>query len=121
MKAFKTKHHEHLEQLYELAGKAEAEIIIPPKPMISRNYPNPFNPSTTIAFSLPTAGKANLNIYNVKGQKVRDLGNPELTRGHHTVVWDGRDNRGQSVSSGVYFVRLSTAQGKSVRKILMLK
>ncbi len=63
MKAFKTKHHEHLEQLYELAGKAEAEIIIPPKPMISRNYPNPFNPSTTIAFSLPTAGKANLNIY----------------------------------------------------------
>lgn len=121
MKAFKTKHHEHLEQLYELAGKAEAEIIIPPKPMISRNYPNPFNPSTTIAFSLPTAGKANLNIYNVKGQKVRDLGNPELTRGHHTVVWDGRDNRGQSVSSGVYFVRLSTAQGNSVRKILMLK
>ena len=70
------------------------------------NYPNPFNPSTTIEFSLPEAGFAQLVIYNVMGQKVRELVAGTMTPGVHSVVWDGRDYSGKTVSAGVYFSQL---------------
>ena len=70
------------------------------------NYPNPFNPSTTIEFSLPSDGKAGLAVYNMAGQKVRELVLEQLTAGKHAVVWNGRDNEGKPVSSGVYIARL---------------
>ena len=85
------------------------------------NYPNPFNPSTTIAFSLPDEGIVRLSVYNIRGQWVRDLLSGSLPRGFHKVVWDGKDNGNRSVSSGLYFVRIETGKTSSVRKIMMLK
>lgn len=90
------------------------------------NYPNPFNPSTNIKFSLKTDSKVSLMIYNIRGQKVRTLVNENLPAGHHSVVWNGRDDSGKSVSSGVYFNGFDSNDGNSgrytsIKKIILLK
>jgi flagellar hook assembly protein FlgD len=85
------------------------------------NYPNPFNPSTTIAFSVPEAGKVRLTVYNIRGQRVRDLIDDNMMRGFHKVIWDGKDNGNSSVSSGLYFVRIDTGSNAVVKKVMMLK
>ena len=75
------------------------------------NHPNPFNPSTSITFTLPVPGKASLSVYDITGQKVRTLVAGQMTAGSHSVLWDGRDDSGRAVSSGVYLSRLN-AGGK---------
>ncbi|MDP3114242.1 MAG: C25 family cysteine peptidase [Candidatus Cloacimonadaceae bacterium] len=85
------------------------------------NYPNPFNPSTTISFDLAKAGKVKLNIYNIKGQLVKALANDVFGVGRHRIIWDGKDNHKRSVASGVYFYRLETKGYTNTRKMLMLK
>ena len=89
---------------------------------LNDNYPNPFNPTTTISFSIPDENRINLTIYNLKGQKVKTLVNNDLDKGIHSVVWNGIDESGKSVSSGVYFYKLSVnGNSKSVKKCLMMK
>ncbi|MCE5252080.1 T9SS type A sorting domain-containing protein [bacterium] len=88
---------------------------------VIRSYPNPFNPSTTIEFTLPEAGLTKLSVYNIAGQKVRGLVSGNMTAGNHTVVWDGRDDSGAPVSAGIYFARL-TCGGRTVSgKMVMVK
>ncbi|HDY88801.1 MAG TPA: T9SS type A sorting domain-containing protein [bacterium] len=70
------------------------------------NYPNPFNPNTTIEFSLPKAGFVSLVVYDITGQKIRELVSGDMIHGIHSVVWNGRDENGIAVSSGVYISRL---------------
>lgn len=84
------------------------------------NYPNPFNPSTTIEFIIPRVGSASLVIYNTAGQKVRELVSGTQTAGKHSVVWNGRDENGKPVSSGVYIAQLKN-EGKveSLRMMLV--
>jgi hypothetical protein len=94
---------------------------IAPVPIITSNYPNPFNPSTTIAFSIPETGRVNVSIYNIRGQRVKTLYNADLERGHHRLVWNGRDNGNRNVASGVYFIRLDAAGKSSIRKAMLLK
>ncbi|MBW6513476.1 MAG: T9SS type A sorting domain-containing protein [Candidatus Syntrophosphaera sp.] len=89
--------------------------------MLLQNYPNPFNPETTIGFDLPQAGKTNLSIYNVKGQLVKTLVDGDLGFGRHSVVWNGTDNGGNSVSSGLYFYRLSSGGHTESRRMMLLK
>jgi len=85
------------------------------------NYPNPFNPSTTIKYNNPTPGEVILEIFNIRGQLVRTLVNEELKSGSHSVVWDGKDNKGKACGSGIYFSRLET-NGKSVtNKMVLMK
>ncbi|MCK4696180.1 MAG: T9SS type A sorting domain-containing protein [Candidatus Cloacimonetes bacterium] len=89
------------------------------------NYPNPFNPSTTISFSILEKDKekpVTLNIYNIKGQKVKTLVNNKFDAGEHSVVWDGRDFKGKPVSSGIYFYKLKI-DGKNIdtKRCLLLK
>lgn len=86
---------------------------------LGQNYPNPFNPTTTINYTLAQNGPVNLTIYNIRGQKVRQLVNDNQTAGTHNVVWNGRDNSGNAVSSGVYFYRLQAA-GKALQKKMLL-
>jgi hypothetical protein len=89
---------------------------------LTNNYPNPFNPSTTIQFGLPRNADVALVIFNVLGQRIRTLVDHEQrSAGRYSVVWDGRDDGGNSVGSGMYFYRLETGQVALVKKMLMLK
>jgi hypothetical protein len=85
------------------------------------NYPNPFNPSTTIEFKLPSSGNASLIVYDIMGRKVRELVSGQVTAGLRSVLWDGRDDSGRSVSSGVYFARLTMGKSMAVKKMLLMK
>ncbi len=92
------------------------------QPVIEGNYPNPFNPSTTISFSLPASAVVTLAVYNLKGQLVKTLlADTGLSSGKHSVIWDGLDNKGKGVSSGVYFCRLSSGSSQACRKMLLAK
>lgn len=88
---------------------------------LSQNVPNPFNPTTNISFALPTTSKVNLSVYNVLGQHVKTLVDADMAAGYQTVTWDGTDNTGHSVASGVYFYKLRAADFASTKKMLMLK
>ena len=88
---------------------------------LSQNYPNPFNPTTTIRFGLPDEGKVKLVIYNVLGQKVKELLNESRGAGYHTVMWNGKNETGQQVSSGLYIYRLESAKGAESKKMLLIK
>jgi hypothetical protein len=110
--------------LGEILSKSEIATLdnVPvPAKLDVINYPNPFNPSTTIAFSLPEEGVVRLSIYNIRGQRVRDLLNGNMNRGFHKVVWDGRDNGSRPVSSGLYFIRIDTGRRSAIKKLMMLK
>jgi hypothetical protein len=89
--------------------------------VLNQNYPNPFNPSTKISYQLKDAGNAELNIYNVKGQKVKTLVNEYLPAGNHEIVWNGLDSNGNQVSSGIYFYKLSTSLSTQVKKMVLMK
>ena len=89
--------------------------------MLHQNYPNPFNPQTTISFDMPKAGFANLSIYNVKGQLVKNLVNDNLDFGRHSVVWNGTDNNGKPVTSGLYLYRLTTNGVTETKKMMLMK
>lgn len=119
---FSVKHDEHWAMLYDLLDKGEiSEIYIPKYANITTNYPNPFNPTTTIEFSVPETSQVKLVIYNLRGQKVRDIVNTEMLKGHHKVVWDGKDNNDRSVSSGIFFACLESSRNRSVRKLMLMK
>jgi hypothetical protein len=85
------------------------------------NYPNPFNPSTTIAFTLPQSGNATLEVYDLLGRQVVTLMDGFQTAGEHLVPWDGRNRFGESVASGIYFYRLTTESESVSKKMLLLK
>jgi len=86
------------------------------------NYPNPFNPTTTISFSIPNDSDVDISIYNIKGQKIKTLIHTNYSKGNHSIVWNGVDDENESVSSGVYMYKL-IVNGKVdlVRKCLLLK
>jgi len=84
-------------------------------------YPNPFNMRTTIEFSLPEAGHINLAIYNMMGQKVRELLNDTLMPGIHSVAWDGTDKSGLNVSSGLYFTRITSGSNVVTGRMVIVK
>jgi hypothetical protein len=85
------------------------------------NYPNPFNPSTTIRYTLPEASNVRLTIYNVLGQEIRTLVNAAQTRGVHSVQWDGRDASGRQAATGVYIYRLEAGQFVATRNMVFTK
>ncbi|MBK9304262.1 MAG: VCBS repeat-containing protein [bacterium] len=95
-----------------------------PTPLAFRvydNFPNPFNPSTTIRLDLPISSRVRLGIYAVDGSLVRTLFDEELPAGTHQAVWDGRDRKGGRVASGVYFYRVETSGDVVTRKMLLVK
>lgn len=85
------------------------------------NYPNPFNPETSIRFSTDTRQNIEISVYNVKGQLVKTLANDVYDKGFHSVVWNGKDNNNRNVASGVYFYKFSTPELVQVRKMLLMK
>jgi hypothetical protein len=95
--------------------------IIPGVFSLEQNYPNPFNPVTRIEFTLDKAMKINLSVYNVIGQKVKTLASGRLPIGNHVLEWDGTDESGGLVSSGIYFYRLTTDNYARTRKMMLMK
>lgn len=95
--------------------------VVPIGAKLGQNFPNPFNPDTRIAFSLAAASHVRLDVFNVLGQRVAVLVDESLSAGNHEVTWDGRDDHGYQVASGVYFYRLETPNASETRKMILLK
>jgi len=95
--------------------------LIPVITALIGNYPNPFNPETNISFSLKEAGNVSLEIYNVKGEKVRTLVNGHLDAAYYDIIWNGKNDYGQNIASGVYFYKFQTADYSNIRKMILLK
>ena len=96
-------------------------VDIPTEFGLSPNYPNPFNPLTTINYQLPQATVVNLKVYNISGQLVRSLANGYREAGYHSVVWDGRNGQDQLVSSGIYFYHLDCEVFSNMKRMLLIK
>jgi len=88
---------------------------------LNQNHPNPFNPNTTIGFSLTRNARVKLEVYNILGQKIKTLLDGELNAGDHEVEWDGRGENGITMPTGVYFYRIETGDKATARKMLLLK
>jgi hypothetical protein len=88
---------------------------------LSQNYPNPFNPTTTIDYSIPQSGNVELVIFNMAGQKVRTLVNERQDAAFYKVVWDGRNDLGESVASGLYFYRMVSGNFSKIEKMTLVK
>lgn len=115
---------------YELVGYGSTEVgdensdnIISVDFSLGQNYPNPFNPNTVIRFSLSVASPTNttLRIYNVLGQEMRSLMNEQKGAGSYEVIWDGKDDKGKEVASGIYFYQLKVGKFTQSKKMLLLK
>jgi hypothetical protein len=88
---------------------------------LSQNYPNPFNASTIIEFRLQRTSSVELSVWNIRGQRVRTLISSLLETGSHRAVWDGKNDAGVVVGSGVYLYRLNTPRYAATKKVLLLK
>ncbi len=95
--------------------------VTPSRYELYQNYPNPFNPITVIEYSLPEAGQVKIEIYNLAGQKVRTLVDSYLEAGRYKIYWDGTDDSGMRVSSGIYIYRLVAGGSIVTRKMVLLK
>ena len=94
---------------------------VPKKYVLEQNMPNPFNPSTSINYHLPEDTHAKLVVYNVLGQEIRELVKGDQASGYYTVVWNGKDNLGRQVASGIYAYRLIAGVFVSSRRMVLLK
>ena len=108
--------------LVRTATGNENELVVPAESGIQSVYPNPFNPETIISYYLAAAAEVEINIYNVKGQKVKQLISDQRPEGQHSVTWNGTDQNNKIQSSGIYFIRLYE-NGKNIanRKCILMK
>lgn len=102
-------------------GAEQEEIPISMNFLLKQNYPNPFNPDTNISFVMEEAGKVEIQIFNVKGQKVRTLVDGVYTAGEHVVNWNGRSDQKEALPSGVYYYRMSANTNYVNKKMILLK
>lgn len=95
--------------------------VLPSEYSLGQNYPNPFNPRTAISFSLPQSERVKLEVFNLLGQRVRTLADGDKPAGVFSVEWDGRDEKGVPVASGIYLYRLEASKYREVKKMVFLK
>jgi hypothetical protein len=107
----------------QIIANLNGEEAAPTEFALKGNYPNPFNPTTTISYAIPENGGAiSIKIYNSIGQEVKTLIQGKvLPAGIYSVTWDGKDNRGNIVSSGIYFTKMITLKSSIVKKMIMMK
>lgn len=101
-------------------GIDDLEHVLPDKVRLYQNYPNPFNPSTVIEYDLSKDSKVSLILYNILGQKARKLFSGHKQAGHHSIVWDGKNDFGRNVSAGVYIYRLTADNYSKSKKLVKL-
>ncbi len=95
------------------------QVILPDTPVLHPNYPNPFNPQTTISYELPVTSSVKVVIYDILGREVIELVDQQQSAGHHQVVWNGKDFGGNSVGSGIYLYQLKTGSYTRVQKMIL--
>ena len=106
------------------SASADSESPVATRPDafgLDQNYPNPFNSGTMIRFSMPQSNDVDLSLYNLTGQKVATLLNGTRAAGTYTIRWDGRDDAGQNLASGVYLYRFRAGTQTEIRKLLILR
>jgi hypothetical protein len=99
----------------------DEEMGIPDVFALHQNYPNPFNPVTTIRFDVPQESHIRMDIYNILGQRVRTLVNSDMQAGYHTIRWNGTNDMGKPLSSGMYIYRIHSSEFTSVKKLVLMK
>ncbi len=104
-----------------LHGPVYVDVPVPLSYQISQNYPNPFNPTTTIRYSIPKAGHVELAIFNILGQKIKTLVDANKKAGFYLAHWNGRDEYGNRVSSGVYYYTITSGSYHKTRRMLLMK
>ncbi|MXY81365.1 MAG: T9SS type A sorting domain-containing protein, partial [Gemmatimonadetes bacterium] len=100
---------------------ADAPTALPDDFALLHNFPNPFNAETQIAYRLPREARVRLTVFNAIGQPVRQLVNARQAAGTHSVTWDGQDDRGSPVATGIYFYRFAAGPFYQVRPMVLLK
>ena len=105
-----------IEEMIVANSTSQVDVTMPTQLTLSKAYPNPFNPSTSLEMYVPAEGFVSLNVYNVMGQLVDVIHNGAMSEGYHSVTWNASD-----MTSGVYFVRAESANGMSVQKIMLMK
>ena len=114
--------HDGVGNACELSTDVDGDTdVLPERFALGQNYPNPFNPQTEISFSLAGADQVTLRIYNAQGQAVRTLVDGALSAGEYVVTWNGTDDRGRAVTSGVYFYRLQAGAVSESRKMVLVR
>jgi hypothetical protein len=109
------------QEIYEPTDVDNPQNLIPAQFSLEQNFPNPFNPSTSIRFTLDSPGYARLDVFNLLGQRVRTLADRVCPAGSHEVTWDGTADDGRPVASGVYFYRLQSGSDHLTRKMTLVK
>jgi hypothetical protein len=104
-----------------VTGVASGGSAVPADYFLSQNIPNPFNPSTTVRFSIPRAGLAVVQVHDVTGRRLATIANGLYQPGEFSAVWNGRNDAGREVPSGTYFARLHAGEYVAVRKMVLLK
>jgi len=108
--------------IQQVTRSAISEVkLIPNDFSLQQNFPNPFNPSTEIRFDLPKEGHVELLVYNMAGQKVRTIESGNMKPGYHSMIWNGTNDNGSRVSTGMYFYSIQTNNFQAVKKMLFLK
>lgn len=96
-------------------------VDLPEKTGLLNCFPNPFNPSTTVQYTLLYSGQVNVSIYNLDGQKITTLVNQQEEAGPHSALWDGTDSRGKQLTSGIYLLKMETAETVEVQKVALVR
>jgi hypothetical protein len=99
----------------------DADVDLPGEINLAQNYPNPFNAETRISFDLPNSSDISLDVYDVLGRRIRTLTSGKREAGHYSITWNGKDDSGNNVTSGMYFYRLRTAESDLTGKMVLLK
>ncbi|MFA7056139.1 MAG: T9SS type A sorting domain-containing protein [Candidatus Cloacimonadales bacterium] len=114
-------HESNYFSIYSCQATPNGDLEITPVTLNATNYPNPFNPETTISYDVAQKGSVTVDIYNLKGQKVKSLLNENQEAGKHSIIWQGDNDQGKQVSSGTYFYRIKNAGHEVVKKMLLMK
>ena len=97
------------------------DVLLPVKYNLFQNMPNPFNPETAIEFEIPKRSHISLQVFNILGQRLKTLAHKSYSAGKHSVYWDGTNENGQKLATGVYFLRLQSEEYVETKKLILLK